>query len=73
MNESIDPVAINVPHYPSFVKTLTDFSTIKQKLASSNPAKPDPNQSNPGYYIADLSIDVLFFQTRSSSTDPTMR
>jgi bromodomain-containing factor 1 len=33
-----------------------DFSTVEQKLASSNPTKPDPNLSNPRYYSADEFI-----------------
>ena len=33
-----------------------DFSTIDRKLASSNPAKPDPNPANPRYYHADEFI-----------------
>jgi bromodomain-containing factor 1 len=30
-----------------------DFSTIERKLASSNPAKPDPNPQNPRYWNAE--------------------
>ena len=33
-----------------------DFSTIDRKLASSNPAKPDPNPNNPRYLSADEFI-----------------
>lgn len=49
----VDPVALNIPHYPSIIKTPMDFSTIDRKLNSSSPAKPDPNPSNPRYIHAD--------------------
>ncbi|KAF8203282.1 bromodomain-containing protein [Pholiota molesta] len=49
----VDPIALNIPHYPSIVKTPMDFSTIERKLNSSNPAKPDPNPYNPRYHNAD--------------------
>ncbi|KAF9042101.1 Bromodomain-containing protein [Panaeolus papilionaceus] len=55
----VDPVALNIPHYPSIIKTPMDVSTIERKLASSNPAKPDPNDYNPRYLNADeFSGDV---------------
>ncbi|PCH33446.1 Bromodomain-containing protein [Wolfiporia cocos MD-104 SS10] len=55
----VDPVALNIPHYPSIVKHPMDFSTIDRKMASSNPAKPDPNASNPRYNNADeFIVDV---------------
>ena len=49
----VDPVALNIPHYPSVVKHPMDFATIERKLQSSNPAKPDQNAANPRYYHAD--------------------
>ncbi|KAF9480452.1 Bromodomain-containing protein [Pholiota conissans] len=52
----VDPIALNIPHYPSIVKTPMDFSTIERKLNSSNPAKPDPNPYNPRYHNADEFI-----------------
>jgi len=60
----VDYMALNVPHYPTIVKTPMDFSTIERKLASSNPAKQDLNYSNPRYLSADdLINDVrLIFQ-----------
>lgn len=52
----VDPVALNIPHYPSIIKHPMDFSTIDRKLAASNPSKPDPNLSNPRYLNADEFI-----------------
>jgi hypothetical protein len=52
----VDPIALNIPHYPTIIKTPMDFGTIEQKLASSNPAKPDPNLQNPRYHHADEFI-----------------
>ncbi|KAJ6627170.1 hypothetical protein B0H10DRAFT_1941346 [Mycena sp. CBHHK59/15] len=49
----VDPVALNIPHYPSIVRSPMDFSTIERKLVSSNPTKPDPNPENPRYLTAD--------------------
>ena len=60
----VDYMALNVPHYPSIIKTPMDFSTIERKLASSNPTKQDASYSNPRYFSADEFIsDVrLIFQ-----------
>ncbi|KAF8641126.1 hypothetical protein AX17_000768 [Amanita inopinata Kibby_2008] len=60
----VDPIALNIPHYPQIVKNPMDFSTIERKLSSSNPTKPDPNPQNPRYRDADEFIsDVrLIFQ-----------
>ncbi|KAL5535451.1 hypothetical protein ACEPAF_3545 [Sanghuangporus sanghuang] len=60
----VDPVALNIPHYPNIIKHPMDFATIERKLASSNPAKPDPNPNNPRYLNADEFVaDVrLMFQ-----------
>ncbi|EIN13579.1 Bromodomain-containing protein [Punctularia strigosozonata HHB-11173 SS5] len=57
----VDPVALNIPHYPSIIKNPMDLSTVERKLGSSNPAKPDPNPSNPRYrnvdeFIADVRL-----------------
>jgi bromodomain-containing factor 1 len=55
----VDPIALNIPHYPDIVKHPMDFTTIERKLQSSNPQKPDPNPSNPRYYHADeFTADV---------------
>ncbi|KAG6837117.1 hypothetical protein H0H93_014423 [Arthromyces matolae] len=60
----VDYVALNIPHYPSIIKTPMDFSTIERKLVASNPTKPDPNPNNPRYHTTDEFIsDVrLIFQ-----------
>ncbi|PFH50751.1 hypothetical protein AMATHDRAFT_47670 [Amanita thiersii Skay4041] len=52
----VDPIALNIPHYPQIIKNPMDFSTIERKLGSSNPAKPDPNMLNPRYYNAEEFI-----------------
>lgn len=60
----VDYVLLNVPHYPSVIKTPMDFSTIERKLVSSNPTKMDTNLSNLRYCSVDeLISDVrLIFQ-----------
>ncbi|KAK0473198.1 hypothetical protein IW261DRAFT_1423737 [Armillaria novae-zelandiae] len=57
----VDPVALNIPHYPTIIKTPMDFGTIERKVAASNPQKPDPNPSNPRYsnpdeFVADVRL-----------------
>ncbi|TBU49725.1 Bromodomain-containing protein [Dichomitus squalens] len=52
----VDPVALGIPHYPQVIKRPMDFSTIERKLAASNPAKPDPNPSNPRYHHAEQFV-----------------
>ena len=44
-----------------------DFSTIDRKLASSNPAKPDPNLHNPRYLNSDEFVsDVHLIFTNAA-------
>lgn len=60
----VDPVALNIPHYPTVVKKPMDLSTVERKLASSNPSKPDPNPANPRYYNSDefaADVRLIFF------------
>jgi Bromodomain len=52
----VDPIALNIPHYPSIIKNPMDFGTIDNKLASSNLAKPDHNPDNPRYRHVDEFI-----------------
>ncbi len=57
----VDPVALNIPHYPTIIKTPMDFGTVERKVAASNPQKPDPNPSNPRYstpdeFVADVRL-----------------
>lgn len=57
----VDPIALNIPHYPTIVKQPMDFSTIERKLSASNPTKPDANLNNPRYlnadeYLADVRL-----------------
>jgi bromodomain-containing factor 1 len=52
----VDIVAMNIPHYPEIVTHPMDFSTIEEKLNSSNPTKPDPNLEKPRYQAADQFI-----------------
>lgn len=52
----VDPVALNIPHYPSIIKSPMDLGTIERKLMSSNSQKPDTNPNNPRYNSADEFI-----------------
>ena len=68
----VDIVGLNIPHYPSIIKTPMDLSTIDQKLVASHPTKPDPNEDTPRYYNADEFIaDVrLIFQNTATFNGP---
>ncbi|KAF8895045.1 Bromodomain-containing protein [Gymnopilus junonius] len=64
----VDPIALNIPHYPSIVKTPMDLSTVERKLTASNPAKPDPNPHNPRYYNADEFIADIRLMVQNAVT-----
>jgi len=49
----VDPVALNIPHYPTIIKNPMDFGTIERKVLACSPSKPDPNPNNPRYYTAE--------------------
>ncbi|KAF8807195.1 Bromodomain-containing protein [Phlegmacium glaucopus] len=68
----VDIVALNIPHYPSIIKTPMDFSTIDRKLVASHPAKLDHNENTPRYHSADEFIaDVrLIFQNTATFNGP---
>ncbi|KZT21698.1 hypothetical protein NEOLEDRAFT_1164515 [Neolentinus lepideus HHB14362 ss-1] len=68
----VDIVALNIPHYPSIIKHPMDFETISNKLAASNPAKPDPNSASPRYHNADEFVsDVrLIFKNCQTFNGP---
>jgi hypothetical protein len=68
----VDIVGLNIPHYPSIIKTPMDFSTIERKLVASHPNKPDLNEDTPRYYNADEFIaDVrLIFQNTATFNGP---
>ncbi|KAG9079252.1 hypothetical protein FRC06_007861, partial [Ceratobasidium sp. 370] len=36
----VDPVALNIPHYPLIIKRPMDFNTVETRLQNSNPSKP---------------------------------
>jgi hypothetical protein len=64
----VDPVALNVPHYPTIIKHPMDISTVERKLNASNPAKPDPNLANPRYltaeqFVADVRLMISNAET----------
>lgn len=57
----VDPVALNVPHYPTIITHPMDLGTIDRKVALSNPSKPDNNPSNPHYadmdeFVSDVHL-----------------
>jgi hypothetical protein len=52
----VDPVLLNIPHYPTIIKHPMDFGTIERKLMASNPAKPDPHPENPRYVNAEQFV-----------------
>ncbi|KAF8168327.1 hypothetical protein B0H34DRAFT_670517 [Crassisporium funariophilum] len=64
----VDIVGLNIPHYPSIIKTPMDLSTIDRKLASSNPNKPDPNMNNPRYRSADEFVADVRLIVQNTAT-----
>lgn len=41
----VDPIALNIPHYPTFITRPMDLSTVETKLFASNPAGPPKDKS----------------------------
>ncbi|KAF9535567.1 Bromodomain-containing protein [Crepidotus variabilis] len=68
----VDPVALNIPHYPSIIKTPMDLATVERKLHSSNYQKPDTNPNNPRYYnVQEFITDVhLIFSNALTFNGP---
>lgn len=52
----VDPVALNIPHYPTIIKNPMDLGTIERKLLASNPVKPETSPNIPRYYSAEEFI-----------------
>lgn len=67
----VDIVGLNLPHYPSIIKTPMDFSTIERKLVASHPTKPDPNEDTRYYNADEFIADVrLVFQNAATFNGP---
>lgn len=49
----VDPIALNIPHYPIVIKRPMDFSTIEIKLQNSSPNKPPTDLLAPRYRTTD--------------------
>ncbi|PPQ76174.1 hypothetical protein CVT26_009351 [Gymnopilus dilepis] len=64
----VDPVALNIPHYPSIVKQPMDLSTVERKLIASNPNRPDPNPHNPRYYNAEEFVSDIRLMVQNAVT-----
>ena len=64
----VDPIALNIPHYPSIVRHPMDLSTVERKLNSSNPQRPDPNPHNPRYFKADEFVADVRLMVQNAIT-----
>ncbi|KAG9128301.1 hypothetical protein FRC07_001236 [Ceratobasidium sp. 392] len=49
----VDPVALNIPHYPLIIKRPMDFGTVETRLGNSNPNKPPTELLAPRYRTTD--------------------
>ncbi|KAG9033556.1 hypothetical protein FRB95_014634 [Tulasnella sp. JGI-2019a] len=56
----VDPVALNIPHYPNVVKHPMDFGTIERKLSATKKGANDVSGGGAGGYktVDDFTSDV---------------
>ena len=67
----VDPVALNIPHYPSIIKNPMDFATIERKLLTSNPSNPDLGSSLCYHSVDDFISDIrLVFSNCNTFNGP---
>jgi bromodomain-containing factor 1 len=59
----VDPIALNIPHYPTIVKHPMDLGTVEQKLLASKSNVVDGNSADRYYHVNQFVQDVkLVFQ-----------
>ncbi|KAG8787092.1 hypothetical protein FRC12_015917 [Ceratobasidium sp. 428] len=59
----VDPMALNIPHYPLIIKRLMDFATIETRLQNSNPSKAPSDPLAARYhtyndFVANMSMPL---------------
>ncbi|KZW01929.1 Bromodomain-containing protein [Exidia glandulosa HHB12029] len=52
----VDPIALNIPHYPAIISHPMDLGTVERKIQASTPTKPEPNPPFGRYHNADEFI-----------------